>query len=438
VQWGGKLILATVILTVVEGAFRKWAFANYPVLRYAVYFSKDFVFILAGLAGVPQAPARYRRYFAWILLGGTLSILPATLSFLPNETLVGTFLSLRAYILLPACAFLAAGTISSWRDIDRIVVVTGALAIGAAILGLVQFELPETHILNRYDMESALIAAEYGHVRATGPFAYISGMAVMAAAAGWAAVYLFFSAKGIFQRGFAAGVALAGIICSLVAMTRHGLIVCLFNMVGGALAFQRGGKGLQLLLVVGAILWILRNSNDPDATDVSMYGATVLRFTERDSVGSRFAYAIDNFTQGMNNYPLGHGLGAGQPGGVVASEGTLANFSVIENEQGRILFEVGIPGILGVYLIRFAAAWEIGTSLFRTKEPRLLALCAASFPMILSAFMVNMAFNHTSSSLTWCVVAVVLGGLQLRRTVDGPAPAQPAVKVKRLGGAARA
>src|SRR5713101_1171039 len=47
--WTARLILLVFVLTIFEGAFRKWVVGTVPILRYGTYFSKDFVFLLAAI-----------------------------------------------------------------------------------------------------------------------------------------------------------------------------------------------------------------------------------------------------------------------------------------------------------------------------------------------------------------------------------------------------
>src|SRR6516225_9036012 len=48
-SWTARLILLAFVLTIFEGAVRKWFVGTIPILRYGMYFSKDFVFFLAAV-----------------------------------------------------------------------------------------------------------------------------------------------------------------------------------------------------------------------------------------------------------------------------------------------------------------------------------------------------------------------------------------------------
>src|SRR5262245_23040830 len=96
-KWGGKLLLTVFLLTIFEGAARKWLFQSTPILRYAAYFSKDLVFLLAACAGAASISRRLQKYFGFVFVVGCLFILlPSTMN-LATTPLVGAILSFRAY-----------------------------------------------------------------------------------------------------------------------------------------------------------------------------------------------------------------------------------------------------------------------------------------------------------------------------------------------------
>src|SRR5208282_2354285 len=105
---------------------------------------------------------------------------------------------------------------------------------------MIQFRLPNTHWLNRYDAEGITPGTEVGHVRATGTFSYIGGMFMMASTAAWAGTYLFLSSTSVYPRAFAVAVAFAGIVCTLLAMSRTGVSMWVITVAGGVLCFRRG------------------------------------------------------------------------------------------------------------------------------------------------------------------------------------------------------
>src|SRR5262249_40497020 len=84
-----------------------------------------------------------------------------------------------------------------------------------------------------------------------------------------------------------------------------------------------------------------------------------------------------------------------------------------ESEPARIIQEVGILGLLGTFLIRLLPFALLVPRWRRCKDRHLLALYAASIPFLFAAAFSNLAFNHTLSSVYWCVVALLLGVAEL-------------------------
>jgi hypothetical protein len=413
--WGGKLILLTLVLTVLEGAVRKWIFPGPNPLRYAAYFSKDIVFVMAGIVGVGNAGSVFRDRVKWVLGISALLILPFAVLNFRNSTPIGALLSLRAYVILPVCAYCAAGTIKSWRDVDRILMVVSILAILVALLGLVQFRLPAGHVLNRYDTEGATITSEYGHVRAVGTFSYIAGMASLAGVAAWAGACLFLTGGGT-RRGFGAAAAVSGLICGLVSMSRSGVIPWLLILAISPLCFGRRKEVMYIGILVVIGLWFVGGTDRESAAELGVYDVALKRFDHSDSFWARLAYFVDDFTIGISSAPFGTGLGSGQPGGYAAS-GVQLDRHYCENEFGRIVMEVGILGFAAVLLIRIRAIWMVAAQLRLHPDRRLLALCAASLPFLALAGVTNLAFNHTVSSFFWAVVALVAGAIRLESQV---------------------
>jgi hypothetical protein len=408
---GGKLLGLVLVLTILEGGFRKWAFPESDALRYGMYFSKDVVLLVAALVGASSATAVQRRYAGLVLLATVALILPCTLATLGNASLVGAILSLRAYAIVPLCAFMAAPTVRSMRCVDQIAIIVGVAAIGEVALGMVQFELPNSHWLNRYDAVAAQVGAEFGHVRATGTFSYIGGMVTMGGAAAWAGCYLFLSRTTLTSRAFAATVLLAGLVCTLLAMSRTGVLFWAITAAGSVLCFRRGLE----LAIVGALAlaaYMVFSEGLQGNQEAGVYQVAIKRFNAADSFAHRTTYFFEDLATGLTEYPVGAGLGIGQPGGNVSDSNPTSSYRRLESELARIVQEVGILGLAGVLFIRLLPFALILSRWRESSDRHLLALCAAAIPFLFSAAFTNLAFNHTLSSIYWCLVAVIFGAAE--------------------------
>jgi hypothetical protein len=417
--WGGKLILATVVLTIVEGALRKWVFSESPSLRYAAYFSKDVLFVFAGLAGAASMGVNNRRYAGLVLLASVGLILPSSLATFGNGSLVGAILSFRAYVVLPLCAFLAAATIRSDRSVAQMAILIGVFAIGEVALGSIQFRYPHTHWLNRYDLEAARVASESGHARATGTFSYIGGMNTMTIAAAWAGTYLFMSRTRVISRAFGITVIFSGIICALLAMSRGGMVLWLITVAGGVLCFRRVRELFLITTLALAGLGYFFFAGAPEEhQEAGVYDVAMKRFQNADTFTHRTSYFFDDLFIAFTEYPIGVGLGVGQPGGYVSESTKEARLGIqpLENEPARIIQEVGILGLAGVFIIRLLPFAVIVPRWKKCTNRKRLALYAAWIPFLLVVAISNLAFNHTFSSLYWCLVAVICGAAELSET----------------------
>ena len=85
------------------------------MLRYMAYFSKDVLFLFVAYLGLQRG-----RFFeiSWFGVCAALIILPSISQTLTSLNPVAVLLSLRAYLLVPLCAFFAAPLVRGFRDIE--------------------------------------------------------------------------------------------------------------------------------------------------------------------------------------------------------------------------------------------------------------------------------------------------------------------------------
>jgi hypothetical protein len=407
------LIAAVIVLAILEGALRKWVFASNPMMRYGIYFSKDVLFLFAAYLGVQRG-----SYFrlSGIVTCGALILLPSMGPTLLTSNYMGVILSLRAYLLIPLCAYLAAPLVRGFSDVERCAIIVAVLAVSVAILSAYQYSLSASHWLNRYDsgLESLHIVATAGHVRATGTFAYISGMAMMAALAGWAGTFLTLPLSG--RRLWVRAVGIcglgAGFICSATSMSRGGLAFWGVSLFGGCLLYFRPKQILGVLLAILLISPFMWGEGSEEGDDVtaqtdSITSGLAYRLENADSFLDRAFYMLMNLNRGISNNVFGEGLGTGQAGSRFYATGTTGS-SKSESEWGRIAFEVGSIGLLGVLVIRFVTCRRCWKALLSAKDDRTRLVMATSLPFFGILSLGWMAFNHTGNSFAWAVIAFAL------------------------------
>jgi hypothetical protein len=441
------LIAAVMLLTIFEGAIRKWVFASNPTMRYATYFSKDILFIYAGYLGLKRG-ALFDTSWMWIC--AALIILPSAGATLISSNPVGVLLSLRAYLLIPTSAFLAATLIQEFRNIERCAILVAISAIGVAIFSTYQYSLPQTHYLNRYanTLEGAHVAAVAGHVRATGTFAYISGMGMLAGCSSWAGTFLSLPLHGrhwwIRSLGF--GGIVAGFVCAATSMSRTGVMLWGVTLLGGCLLYFRPRQIILFLLAALFVLPLISSDELDEAIEQptrtersdSLTSGLALRVERGGGVAGSFndrlTYVLTNLLYGLSRHPLGEGLGIGQNGGSHAI-GMAGQSLGYESEWGRIAYEIGPVGLAAVLFIRFAACRRCWQSLSHATDNRTRLVAATTLPCFAIMSLGWMAFNHTGNSFAW---AIMTFGLTAKATYSHPVLGSlPAPLATRLGGGSR-
>lgn len=401
---------SVLLLTIFEGAARKWLFADNPPMRYAAYVSKDVLFVLAAYLGLQRG----RRFdLTWLGICALLILAPSSFGTFANSNLVGALLSIRAYLIVPLCAFLAVPLVRHYVDIERCAKVVAIAALPVAALGVMQYRLPPGHILNRYDAEDTHSVDVGRYVRATGTFSYIAGMTTMACLAAWAGVLLSGPAPGrtTFVRLLGLAAITAGGVCAAVSMSRGAVLGWGFICVGTVLLYLRASTSMFLVLAgamgLGTLVLIRPGDNFEDAVGKSsIVTGVVHRFSSTDSAADRIAMLVSDFSVGIGEFPFGVGLGLGQPGGLHSVGLKMERF--IESEWGRIAYEVGVLGLIGALVPRIVAAWLMWRGLRSTTNPTRRLVLAAALPMFCFCALGTMAFNHTGNTAAWAVAALSL------------------------------
>jgi hypothetical protein len=400
---------------VLEGAARKWLVPGSGALVQGIfYLSKDGVLLLAALAAMHEvARTRQVRQLVQVWLLASLLVILASLVTISEVRPVGAVLTLRAMIVIPGLALIIAPGLRSQRDIDLVVNTIGLMALIAGAIGVVQFNLPATHFLNRLPDQDVYSIVDHGRVRATGTFSYISGMARMAQCATWAGCYLLLAPPRRW-RGYV--FVLAALACAAAGMSRSGLFISLAIMVMSLCLSIRGlVAALVLMVMVGGVaLAIPEPEETEEQQQVGLMNGTLMRHRDGDSVEERSTYLFRHILMGMTERPLGSGLGTGQFGDAAFSEGSRL-ITAHEGELGRVIWEIGVLGFLAVGLLRAGVVVTVLASLFRRDRavPGLYYLRWAALPAVSLLFLTNLVFDHVANTFTWVIVALTLATLEI-------------------------
>jgi hypothetical protein len=432
-------------LCIVDGVFRKWVFhSSSPGVQAIFYFAKDFVFLIAGVVAIRHS-ARSRETFVSrvaLLIGAFVIIMAVPLS--TTEVYpIGAMLSLRSMLVLPCLALLTAPSLRSMRDIELIILVGGCYAVGNAVLGAIQFYLPESHFLNRQVETQIRAAVAVGRVRVSGTFSYLMGIANMAIMGSWAGCYLILVHP---RRPWGYIFVLAALTCGAAALSRIGLFFSLFIITFTLFSASRGIiPGVLLACILAGLTFFSHSDDEGYNSQVGLIEGTFARHQFGDSIADRAAHTTGGLPTVLEDTPLGHGLGAGQGGEAAASGAGNRQYQAgAEQELPRIAWEIGIIGLLGILIFRTTLLTVLGLAWFRNRgsSPAMYHLRRVSLLTILMYFAYNTVFDHVASTFTWIITTVALASFEIearekRQALAAAAMAaafvRPAATASRLG-----
>jgi len=407
------LLLATaIVLTVVEGAIRKWLLGN-DVGRwnYAAYFSKDIVFgcLLFLPSNGSSRSVGLESFEFWLFTGCVMLVGGAVLGAFHQINYAGALLTMRAAIVLPLVAFMAiprlVGVRLGW--------VAGLMAVLTILnfgLGLVQNQLSSDHFLNRYaatDME--IVALESG-VRATGTFSYITGLELMSSVGVWAGLVLVSVARSKPARALAILSLIAGVGCALVSISRAPVAVAGAMLIGWVLlsrsARSRLWNNAGMIALVTSILF----ATGASGVFKGLWGGLVDRHVAAgDSVHDRSFGQFHEMWLALRAAPFGQGFGTEQVGGNYASSGSMT-FTNYESQFPRIVMETGFLGFAGFLAVCVGAIAALQRARSDAASAGRKDAILATQLLLAIFFYSNVVFNHTASSFAWMLFAAVLAG----------------------------
>jgi hypothetical protein len=410
-HWLALAFLACIL----EGAMRKWPFHGSPYLVQGFfYFLKDLFLLGAALTGAQvsqRGVALVHLQQAWVL--PTVLIVLASALTLGGVGLVGAFLSLRSLVVMPWMALMIASGLRSTKDIDYLVRLVAMAAVAIGLLGLFQFYQPADHYLNQ-QVEREFRAIPMGHrVRASGTFSFITGMANLAVLAIWAGTYLLLAHPRQTKWGVAG--LLSGLVCASVTISRGALLGTLGILFASFVLSQRGRKYAVVFVVLVVVAW-LHSSTEDTGEDYTVLQATIVRARKSEAMLGRIIHPAVEMISAVGDWPMGNGIGTAQMADRALSRGS-RNFVPVETELGRIVYEIGGMGLLGVLLMRLSLVmilWELCFSAHQTLPSlRFRPLRLVSLVTLGLMFVGNLAYDHIASTFACIIMAVVLSTLDL-------------------------
>lgn len=414
------LFILVFLFGIIEGALRKWYIPASPaIFGYLIYLSKDIVF-MALVLFTPTVrkgylASKYKRNltFALILIG--IGILLSIL--MQGVNSAGAFLNMRSMIVLPLLAYFAANKLLN-IDVIWAAKWIAVLSFLPAILSIIQFNLPASHILNTYVNHHALVITYGGHVRATGTFSFISGMGILSVIAVWAGMFIFVTTNNSKERIFGVATIIAGLVCASTSASRAGMFLAIAIVVATFLLSKYKTKIILhtiIVFIVGAALMPGEHAENIANPYADIAANVFERHAESDSITERVVSRSKTFIEAILETPMGAGFGYGQVGGAAVLTGK-RQFLRHESEQARLISEIGLVGYVGTLLIFFSTIyllfveWTKLTDGVGKNGLLVFVLSIGAF------FLSNMYFNHVVSGFAWPLIALSFVWAEQQRT----------------------
>jgi hypothetical protein len=413
-----KLFWTYFLLLIFEGALRKWVLPQYAAPLLLV---RDPV----GLLIILEAYRTNKWPQRWSLITGVLAagfvglcVLQAAVG---DNPWIAAVYGLRSYLLPFPVAFIMGENLDA-EDLRKFAVCAMWLMLPETALAIAQYVAPSGSVLNAGAYAGGTqIGYVGGHVRASGTFSFVVGLALFCPMV--AAFVLYGLARERFAKTWLLWAAAFAVIVSVPVVGSRTLLFELAAIVAcagvsAALGVSQFLKSLKILVpvfvvfVLASFLPVFSESSKNlgervrDANQVEGRGSTGRTIAHRTVVPVTTRIADTDFTKN----PIGIGMGRGS----AAISKLLLNrteFTAGENEIDRAIIELGpFPG-LAFTLFRFGLAFTIlGRAFLRARAGQPLALLFA--PLMFSGVFLGVLEQPTDQGFMVIALAFSLAALK--------------------------
>lgn len=408
-----KLVIAVFFCGIFEGAMRKWFIpASIPELSYIAYLSKFIAFWIVCFAiAAPATQSRSQlEYRAYLQAGLILWACGAMLSAVGGFSITGGFLTIVMTVAAPLFTYLATSNLRG-ANMHMVLKSIALMAIVPAILGLIQFDLPPNHVLNKYlgDHKWTEVISALGRVRATGTFSFISGMLAMTVVCIWAGLCLRTISEKFQDQILGLVAVIAGFVCGFAALSRGAIFMGLALLAMRLFAFGRD-RQILVIIIIGALGYTYLSVDLPrnrSGADISLTSGVFVRHSRSDSVSDRFSSWGIQLLDASEKVPLGNGFGLNQIGGRAVEIGR-RELVTYEAELARLVAEIGVPGLIGVLVIRIGLLLALFHAWQRMPASPTRNAVLISIATVGLFFVGNTAFDHVAAGFVWPIAAIAL------------------------------
>lgn len=399
------------LLAIIEGGIRKWGFPADGIFKNSIYFLNDifFFFILLFPKQIDSHPL-LKEFQNWLLLGCVLIVFGGIVSCLHGYNLVGSALSFRALILLPIISFLVIPRLVG-MPLVTILSLVAVLTLFNFILSIIQNHLPPEDFLNCYASADHEVVSEESGVRATGTFAFIKGLALLSTLGVWAGLSLLTIETTFFINLLGWISLVSGFGCALASISRsplaHDLVIF-----AGWISFLKLKLSLLIKWLISLVAVIVICSIfGLFPVFFSLFQGFVDRSTNADDTfKGRSLISFSELYEAMERAPLGNGFGTEQIAGQYFAKGQ-ADFNHYESSLPRLMFEVGIFGVLGFFVVCLGSIVVLQKGSIQTNDAKLKCFILITQLYLVFMFYENVVYNHTGSIFVWIVFSCALAAV---------------------------
>jgi hypothetical protein len=415
-----KLFWAYFLLLIFEGALRKWILPQYsaPLLLVRDPIA---VLIIIEAYRTNKWPARWSAVTGALAAG--LIALCVIQVVVNNNPWVAAVYGLRSYLLPFPVAFIMGESLDE-KDLRMFSLCTLWLLLPETAIAVAQYVAPASSFVNAAAYSGAAQIGYVGqHVRASGTFSYVIGLALYGPLAAAFILYGLVQQKSAHQwllwaAGFALILSVPVTGSRTLLFELAGVIVCAGVAAAFGLSqFQKSLKILVPLLAVFVLASFLPvfsesaqsfNERFSEANETEGGGNTGLTIAHRTVIPIATRLEQTNFAKD----PFGLGMGRGAAAVSAYLEGS-AKFEAGENDIDRAIIELGpVPGIIFT-LFRFALALTVLVKAFlKARKGDALALLLA--PLMFSEVTIGILEQTTDQG--FMVVALAFSLAALKKT----------------------
>jgi hypothetical protein len=362
-KWPGLGLLTVGLMTVFDGAMRKWFL---PGASNYVYLAKDILLIAAYFGAWLQGWWRHesgpqrRLRIIWAVLA---SLVLADVWMLRSGELYIALNGARMYLVYLPIAWLLPRYLRRFplETLRRGVSLVVLLAVPMAALATVQYMSPRTSVINRYvgDSADAAVFGGESNVRSTGTFSYITGLTDFAVFVGCLATGLLVggSAPVMAPLGYVAALwcgLCSGSRLAVVWLVVQSLLTIMLSI--KTLHVQRAARLIGVLLLLSVALGML----------AARYGTVDAVAYRAERAGDTSARVLGMLARPLNSIGItgffGEGVGTAYQQLLrwqALPTAALAKYEEVSDD--RFMLELGYPGLLielALRLVSLLACWK--------------------------------------------------------------------------------